>query len=320
MSRKTYDKLVTRSDFHSEWKPMLKQIESGCYASGSRPSEDACGYVLDEGAVFAWVIDGATGIAPSLSLSPVHSDAEWYALRINRRMHQTIAMRDGDADVRALLITAIEAANADFRAIANDRMHMTHLLPSASIVLAHVARNAAGFLVSFAKLGDCGGVWRAGSDGEVRIVESTLGPAFDQEFDELAVRLTAAGKDDARRSAVLSEIAARLLARRRTMNQPNGYFIAAPNWMLDAIVSESFLCADPPAVMLLSDGATRLMEKFGLCNLDKALRDVLELGIARFVHRVREIENSDPTCHVWPRLKKSDDASIVALEFCDHGR
>lgn len=296
---------------------MLKQIESGSYSSGNHPSEDVCGYVADDTSVHAWVIDGATGISPSLMLTPNHSDAEWYALRINWHLHRSIVCNGTTHDSNALLASAIDAANADCRALIKDRAADAHLLPSASVILAKVQRHSVGHLVSFAKLGDCCGVLRTGA-ASAHIVESTLGPSFDLEFDALAARLAQTPGDNERRSAVLTDISGRLLVRRKMMNQPGGYAIAAPNWDPSTLAFESFHSIEPPSLMLLSDGAARLIDKYRACTLEDALDEVFRIGVAGLVSKVREIERDDPACQAWPRLKASDDATIVALQVGAH--
>ncbi|WP_454726321.1 MULTISPECIES: hypothetical protein [Cupriavidus] len=298
---------------------MLKQIESGSFSSGNQPSEDVCGYVTNDTSVHAWVIDGATGISPSLMLSRCHTDAEWYALRINWHLHREITCYDETHGSNMLLRSAIEAANADFRAVISDRASNVYLLPSASVILAKVQRLSGTYLTSFARLGDCCGVLRTALS-QVHIVESTLGPSFDLEFDELAAELTQEHGDIDRRNAILATISARLLDRRRTMNQSGGYAIAAPNWDPDTLAFESFSSVEPPSLMLLSDGAARLVDKYRICTYEEALGDVFRIGVAGFVRKVREIERDDPTCKSWPRLKTSDDATIVALEIGEHAR
>lgn len=298
---------------------MLRQIEIGSFSSGNQPSEDVCGYVADDTSVHAWVIDGATGVSPSLMVSPRHSDAEWYALRINWHLHREIAMHNGTCSSEMLLPSAIEAANADFRAMINDRAANAYLLPSASVILAKVQRRTGKYVTSVARLGDCCGVLRTGLT-QVHIVESTLGPSFDLEFDELAAKLAQAHGDTEQRNAILVAISAQLLDRRKTMNQSGGYSIAAPNWNPTSLVVESFISVEPPSLMLMSDGAARLIDKYRVCTYEDALGDIFRIGVAGFVRKVREIERDDPTCQSWPRLKASDDATIVALDVGEHAR
>jgi hypothetical protein len=65
------------------------------------------------------------------------------------------------------------------------------------------------------------------------------------------------------------------------------------------------------AVALLSDGATRVVQEYGLMGWP-GLLDVLRAeGPGGLVGRVRAAEAGDPDAVRWPRLKTSDDATIV---------
>ncbi len=64
------------------------------------------------------------------------------------------------------------------------------------------------------------------------------------------------------------------------------------------------------SVTLLSDGATRLVDRFGLADWTDVL-DVLASGPDELIRRVREAENSDPDGQRWPRGKARDDATVL---------
>ena len=62
---------------------------------------------------------------------------------------------------------------------------------------------------------------------------------------------------------------------------------------------------------MLSDGAIRLVDRFGLLDWSGFL-DVLEKqGPEVIIERVREAERSDPDGQRWPRGKRHDDASAA---------
>jgi hypothetical protein len=69
-------------------------------------------------------------------------------------------------------------------------------------------------------------------------------------------------------------------------------------------------------VALLTDGATRLVDRFDLM----AWRETCDLlatlgGPAELIRRVRAAENSDPRGERWPRGKAHDDATVVTCAF-----
>jgi hypothetical protein len=71
-------------------------------------------------------------------------------------------------------------------------------------------------------------------------------------------------------------------------------------------------------VGLLSDGATRLVDRFGTMAWPHLL-DVLDReGPYALIVQTREAENGDPEGRRWPRSKRHDDASAVLCRFrCD---
>jgi len=64
---------------------------------------------------------------------------------------------------------------------------------------------------------------------------------------------------------------------------------------------------------VLSDGATRLVDRIGLLDWSRFLDTLAEQGPDMVIQRVRAAEDSDPDGQRWPRGKRHDDASAA---FC----
>jgi hypothetical protein len=64
-------------------------------------------------------------------------------------------------------------------------------------------------------------------------------------------------------------------------------------------------------VALLSDGATRITDKFGLLSWAAAVGVARDLGPAELIRQVRAAEDSDPDRTRWPRGKARDDATAL---------
>jgi hypothetical protein len=64
-------------------------------------------------------------------------------------------------------------------------------------------------------------------------------------------------------------------------------------------------------VALLSDGATRITDRYGLLGWPTALDLIREHGPAALIHQVRVAEAADPAGARWPRSKISDDATVI---------
>jgi hypothetical protein len=135
----------------------------------------------------------------------------------------------------------------------------------------------------------------------------------DQRLDEVGKRLR--GPVDAlptgspEHSAALAEYREALTGLR---NRPGGFWIAGP----DPRAAEHALTGTVPldsltSVTLLSDGATRLVDRFELAGWKDVLVVLGSSGPDELIRRVREAEVGDPDGRRWPRGKVHDDATVL---------
>lgn len=77
--------------------------------------------------------------------------------------------------------------------------------------------------------------------------------------------------------------------------------------------------ARPPGALhraaLLTDGATRLAERFRLLGWQDLMGVLGAEGPGELIRRTREAEFSDPHCRRWPRHKRHDDAAAALCVF-----
>jgi hypothetical protein len=97
-----------------------------------------------------------------------------------------------------------------------------------------------------------------------------------------------------------------------TRNQPGGYWLAAAD---PAAAAHALTGTEPlaglSAVALLSDGASRLADRFHLATWAE-VGDILAAdGPGGLIRRVRAAESADPEGKRWPRGKIHDDATAV---------
>ena len=62
---------------------------------------------------------------------------------------------------------------------------------------------------------------------------------------------------------------------------------------------------------LLSDGATRITDLYGILSWPATLAVIRDHGPAELIRQVRAAEDADPDCARWPRTKTRDDATII---------
>jgi Protein phosphatase 2C len=103
-------------------------------------------------------------------------------------------------------------------------------------------------------------------------------------------------------------------ALRRARNRPGGYWVAAA----DPRAASQAVTGTLPATslrraVLLSDGASRLVDLFELAIWEELLALLDENGPDELLRQVRAAEAVDPEGRQWPRTKRSDDATAVYL-------
>jgi hypothetical protein len=99
-----------------------------------------------------------------------------------------------------------------------------------------------------------------------------------------------------------------------TPHRPGGYWVAAadPEAASQAVTGTLPGKALRRAV-LLSDGASRLVDLFGLATWEELVELLDESGPEELLRQVRAAEAVDPEGRQWPRTKRSDDATAVYL-------
>lgn len=95
-------------------------------------------------------------------------------------------------------------------------------------------------------------------------------------------------------------------------NQPGGYWLAAAD---PAAAGHALTGAEPlaalSAVALLSDGASRLADRFHLATWADVCEILTRDGPPGLIRQVRAAESGDPHGERWPRGKIHDDATVV---------
>jgi hypothetical protein len=138
--------------------------------------------------------------------------------------------------------------------------------------------------------------------------EASVGATLRTTMDQLAGGTEA--HDAARRDYVA--------ALRAHRNVAGGFWVAAAD---TAAADEAIVGSVPrdqvDTVALLTDGATRIVDRFGLASWPDVLRTLLAGGPAELIRQNRDAERSDPRCERWPRGKVYDDAT-AAIAILQH--
>ncbi|GAA1806346.1 protein phosphatase 2C domain-containing protein [Actinomadura chokoriensis] len=228
----------------------------------------------------------------------VHS-VSWYA----RNLGGLLLAAAGDAAVGLgeALAVSIERVNA-LHATTCDLRHPGS--PSATVALARVHDGWLEHLV----LSDSVLVLDRLDQGATVVTDGRLAEVIarlDEPDDRPAV-----GSD-----AHTGRLRSRVERLAEYRNQPGGFWVAStkPEAAHEALMGSTPL-AGLDAAALLSDGASRLADRFDLMTWPDVLAILHKDGPGELIARTREAEATDPDGVRWPRGKASDDASIVYLD------
>jgi hypothetical protein len=234
------------------------------------------------------LLDGASAPA-GLESGCIHSVA-WYARTLGGLLLAAIS------DHRVSLVEALAACIDRVNGLHSGTCDLDHPgTPSATVS----AVRAVGDQLEYLVLSD-----------SVLIIEHTDQPALIITDDRLVgASLKLAGYPT-------PEPGTEFLTRVRRLadfrNKPGGFWVANtnPDAARQALVG-SVPSAGVSTVVQLSDGASRVVDRFHLLTWPEALTILHKQGPQALISRTRDAENSDPDCARWPRSKASDDATVV---------
>ena len=254
-----------------------------------RPNEDFAAAV--PGAVV--LLDGA-GYEPESGIGCVHGIA-WYARNLGGLL--AAGACDDRVPLAELLTQGIERVS-QMHVGTCDLGHPA--TPGATVIIARQSGDTLEYLV----LCDSVLVLQARA-GEPRAITDT-------QLDETMARFRPAtslqpgtAEHDAAWRAYTREL-------EDARNQPGGYWLAAA----DPAAAGHALTGSQPlaslsAVALLSDGASRLADRFHLATWVDVCDILCRDGPSGLIEHVRTAESSDPRGERWPRGKIHDDATAV---------
>jgi hypothetical protein len=246
----------------------------------------------------AVLLDGA-GIPRGLESGCVHGVA-WFA----RTLGALLLAEAGDPAARPLA-DCLARAIGGVRLLHEGACDLAHPgSPTATVIAIRIAAGQLEYLV----LADSSLIL-TGTAGDTEVIT-------DRRLDEVLrgtrdaidrIPLTDPGYADAFREHIL--------AVRHLRNSPGGFWVASP----DPAVAEHALTGLRPlagldSALLLSDGASRPADLFGLAAFADLVAVAAQAGPAELIRQVRAAEATDLDGRRWKRSKARDDATAV---YCD---
>ena len=247
------------------------------------------------------LLDGA-GTPVGSESGCVHG-VTWFVRRLGTALLSSLTSSD-DPD----LVQWLAASIREVRALHADTCDLAHPgSPSATVAALRVREDALDYLV----LADS--VLVLDLSTELRVVsddrEARIGRRLRAKMDALP-------NGTPEHDQAYREYVEQLRAHR---NQPGGFGVAStePEAAQHALTG-SVPRAQVRTAALFSDGASRLVDRFGLATWEDALKVLDTLGPSELLRKVREAENSDPSGSRWPRGKAFDDATVACCSVNDH--
>ncbi|MEV0806978.1 hypothetical protein [Micromonospora sp. NPDC050200] len=245
------------------------------------------------------VLDGAT-VPDGFDTGCVHGPA-WFVRHLAARIGLAVAARPA-----ATLVSSLAAALLAVRADHGDACDLDHPgTPSATVCLLREGADEVDHLV----LCDSPLVLDVG--GRVEVVSDDRLDTAMADLRRIVAGLPAGEVDPETRFRQAVQV------QRERMNRTHGYWVAAadPDAAYHAVTGTLPLCG-PDAVrraVLLSDGASSIVEEFDLLDWAGLLDVVTAHGPGALIERVRAAERDHP--ERLRRHKRADDASAVFCEF-----
>jgi hypothetical protein len=266
-------------------------------------TQSAPGAAVNEDAVAATervvvLLDGAS-VPQGLEIGCGHGTA-WYVGQLGTEL---LGQLTGQPD--QLLTDGLASAIQAVASLHADTCQLDHPGgPSAAVALLREADQSVDYLVladTTILLDEPAGI-RVISDDRLAQVAVTEHSAMHREA-------TGSPTHQRRYADLVTEL-------RRHRNQAEGYWVASstPDAAYHALTG-SVPRLELRRAALLSDGATRLVDRFGVMAWPGVF-DVLDReGPYSLILQTREAESSDPEGLRWPRSKRHDDATAVLCQF-----
>lgn len=251
---------------------------------------------------FGFVLDGATGMNPE-KIAVGNSDAQV----LSHGLGKYLMTRLGDTDKTIAAI--LEDGISEIRDCFPDYQTQNNVyLPSCTFAC-------------FRKNADKMEIAWLGDSPIIVVAEGKTSVYYDEtieNMDQAAITkyveyLTEGGSaEDARK-----KVHGILYNNRQQKNQLGGYWILdLPGEGLSHLYEKSFSLNKVEQILICSDGFYRIFDLFKLANPETDLINFTDYAtIISQIDALRGIENQENSLVDYPRLKVSDDASVLSVRF-----
>ena len=270
-------------------------------------NDDCAGFAETAAGLCAWVIDGATNVAGADFLNAGRGDVAWYANALSAGLEANAALGLALADQHA---AAADGAAALYRGLlerlAASPPAFAHPLAALTMVRLSDAR------AELYHLGDCPAFALDDAGGVRRLTSWSPSEGADESRSVVMATQAAVGFAP---KAVIADRLPSLRRRREEQIATRPLDVSAPiSGAAFGGYAASFDLEGVAAIVLMSDGFERFAVNYELGDEATMVRRALAEGPAPLLAEVRRIEQADPDCRRFPRLKPSDDATCLVID------
>lgn len=270
-------------------------------------------YTSEDGKI-AILMDGATGLGGPKSINGLTS-AEWYVKIVSDYLK--IALLDYSEDLKTIIKNAVKVAKKEIKnyEMENGIKFKYFEEPSASLSIYREKEDNNGKkIIEIYEIGDSkvavqykdGRIEKLYNQNELNIgkLDSSVIKRMEEIAKESGRNVVDTRNDD--------EIQKMLKINREKKNTPNGYYILGTSEeTVDKGIMYEYYKENIRQVLLFSDGFN--YEIIGLTLNDIIENLNTEQSIEKIIKEIRDFEGKDIGCNRYPRLKASDDLSVILI-------
>lgn len=253
---------------------------------------------------YVLLLDGSTGLKKNL-IKDYPSDAVWFVEQVSNYIEEAIEHID---DTKTLIVNMLSSLRTSFFSLIEDSNEVEAIdFPSASMVLVREK----GDIIEICNIGDCTVVIEF-VNGTLQVEHDQRVPILDQTVVHKMMALRAIEKLDI--SEARKRVTADLIVNRKKKNTLNGYDILGFDTLEPNLMIKTFDRNTLANICVFSDGFEAYFSTYGLVdNVSDFYQVIQNENLAHLLAHIRTVENQDKDCILYPRLKKSDDASVVLM-------
>ncbi|MGL4740999.1 MAG: protein phosphatase 2C domain-containing protein [Sarcina sp.] len=269
--------------------------------AGREFNEDICYVDKNKG----FLLDAATGLT-SYKVTDRESDGQWFVERWYEYLKANLDNLDKSLDT--VVEKGIEIIEKDFYDIAQVEYISEIARPSATIAIFRLNKDK----IEYFLLGDSTLLIKRKNKEVVRVKDITL-----ERLDGKVIGIM----DRERKKRNLSFLEAKefvkpmLVEHRLLKNEAKGYWVLEfEKEAISHAISGCLHANKVDSLMLLSDGYAAIYDNYKIFSKEELFEAIEKNGIEDIYKKIRDLEDRDNDMIKYPRLKKSDDASIVYYE------